>query len=90
MSPLHDGSQWIESFMFLPKDTAPFACVYYNKDLFDAAGLPYPKDDWDWDEFLNVAQQLTQRDAQGKITQWGFLYMGMDEFCVQFRRIISG
>ena len=32
--------------MALPRDIAPFACVYYNKKLFDAAGLPYPTDDW--------------------------------------------
>ena len=31
----------------LPRDTAPYACVYYNKKLFDEAGIPYPKDDCD-------------------------------------------
>ena len=29
----------------IPRDTAPFACVYYNKALFDEAHLPYPTDD---------------------------------------------
>ncbi len=54
----------------LPKDYSPLA-VYYNKKLFDAANLPYPKDGWTWDEFLATAQQLTKTDAAGKVSQWG-------------------
>jgi multiple sugar transport system substrate-binding protein len=56
----------------IPRDTAPFACVYYNKDLFDRAGVPYPTDDWTWDDFLEKAQQLTVNDAQGRVLQYGF------------------
>jgi multiple sugar transport system substrate-binding protein len=26
--------------------------IYYNKDMFDAAGVAYPSDDWTWDDFL--------------------------------------
>ncbi|WHZ02485.1 sugar ABC transporter substrate-binding protein [Neobacillus sp. YX16] len=33
--------------------------VYYNKDLFDAAQVPYPKDGWTWDDFKSVAKQLS-------------------------------
>ena len=43
--------------------------LYYNKDMFDAAGLPYPpatlEDAWTWDEFVEVARQLTI-DKNGK------------------------
>jgi multiple sugar transport system substrate-binding protein len=28
--------------------------IYYNKDMFDAAGVAYPADDWTWDDFLAV------------------------------------
>jgi multiple sugar transport system substrate-binding protein len=42
--------------------------LYYNKSLFDAAGLPYPpaKADqaWTWDQFINVAKKLT-KDRNG-------------------------
>lgn len=31
---------------------------YYNKDLFDRAGVSYPSDDWTWDEFSEKAQQI--------------------------------
>ncbi len=60
-----DGVQYM-----LPKDYSPMA-VYYNKRLFDEAGVPYPQEGWSWDEFLETAQALTVRDADGNVTQWG-------------------
>ncbi len=42
--------------------------LWYNKAMFDAAGLPYPPatldEAWTWDEFIAVAKQLTI-DANG-------------------------
>ena len=32
--------------------------VYYNKDMFDAAGVPYPEDDWTWDEYIDTARKM--------------------------------
>ncbi len=37
--------------------------VYYNKDMFDAAGLAYPTADWTWDDFADLAAKLTNADA---------------------------
>ncbi|MFA5336325.1 MAG: sugar ABC transporter substrate-binding protein [Candidatus Omnitrophota bacterium] len=56
----------------IPRDTAPMACIYYNKKLFDEAGLPYPTDDWDWNDLLEKAKKLTKADKDGKVTQYGF------------------
>src|SRR5260370_18341401 len=55
----------------LPKGSPPLALAY-NKTLFDRAGIPYPTDDWTWDDFLRVARALT-RDTRGDgaIDQWG-------------------
>lgn len=43
--------------------------MFYNKHLFDQAGLPYPPSDpeaaWTWDEFVSVARQLTT-DVAGR------------------------
>ena len=50
----------------LPRDTAPYACVYYNKKLFDQAGVPYPKDDWDVFDMLDKAKKLTKIDEIGR------------------------
>src|ERR1700731_2802857 len=51
--------------------------LFYNKALFDQAGLPRPPDRWDklWSftEFLTTAAALTKRDGSGKATQWGFV-----------------
>ena len=37
--------------------------VVYNKKIFDDAGVPYPSDDWTWDDFLSTAAELTDPDA---------------------------
>lgn len=35
--------------------------LYYNQDLFDQAGLPYPSDKPTWEEVCTLAQQLSAR-----------------------------
>lgn len=37
--------------------------LYYNKDLFDAAGLDYPSADWTWDDEKAAAEALTDTAA---------------------------
>ena len=36
-------------------------CVFYNKAIFDEAGLPYPEGPWTWDEYVETAQKLTDK-----------------------------
>jgi multiple sugar transport system substrate-binding protein len=58
----------------LPRGYSPMVVVY-NKDLFDRAGLPYPTDDWTWDDFLRIAKVLTRDiDGDGQVDQWGTAY----------------
>jgi multiple sugar transport system substrate-binding protein len=33
--------------------------VYYNRDLFDANGVPLPESGWTWDDFVSAAEALT-------------------------------
>jgi len=40
----------------------------YNKDMFDAAGVAYPTEQWTFDDMLAAAQKLTN-PAKG---EWGF------------------
>ncbi len=61
-----DNRLYVMPFGFEPH------AVYYNKDLFDKAGVPYPTDDWDWYDLLDKAQKLTVKDKDGKVVQWGF------------------
>lgn len=44
--------------------------LYYNKDLFDKAGVAYPTDDWTWNDFREAAKKLTSGEGSNKI--WGF------------------
>lgn len=46
--------------------------LYYNLDIFDAAGIDYPTADWTWDNFLAAAQALTIVDDDGEVSQYGF------------------
>ena len=39
--------------------------VYYNKKLFQQAGLEEPADDWTWDDFRTTAKTLTSGDVRG-------------------------
>lgn len=42
----------------LPRDVSAFA-IYYNQDLFDEAGVPYPETGWTWDEFETAAAEIS-------------------------------
>lgn len=37
--------------------------LFYNKDLFDAAGLSYPDDTWEWEDLREAAKTLTDTEA---------------------------
>jgi multiple sugar transport system substrate-binding protein len=54
--------QWEGKTYALPKDMDTIA-VWYNKTLFDDAGIPYPDGSWTWDEFYEIAQKLTKDDG---------------------------
>lgn len=47
----------------------PFAtnctALFYNKDLFDAAGIDYPDENTTWDEFHEMAKALTKDGVSG-------------------------
>ncbi|CAI1573643.1 ABC transporter substrate-binding protein [Serratia marcescens] len=48
----YDGQQ-----MAIPRDVDSIA-VWYNKKLFDQAGVSYPTSDWSWDDLKNKATAL--------------------------------
>ena len=66
---------WNGQLMCIPQNLSSLV-VYYNKNLFDAAGLSYPADDWTWTDFRQTAQALTlDLDGDGQIDQFG---LGME------------
>jgi multiple sugar transport system substrate-binding protein len=47
--------------------------LFFNKDLFDAAGLEYPQRDWTMEDLKEAATALTKdTDNDGTIDQWGY------------------
>lgn len=68
----------------LPRDVAPFACIYYNKNLFNEMGVSYPKDAWNMNQFLEIAQKLTKRDSNGDVVHYGFYGWSWQNFVYAF------
>lgn len=58
----------------VPKDYDTIALAY-NKEIFDAAGEPYPDETWDWAKLREVAIKLT--DPEKGI--YGFCVMNSDQ-----------
>ncbi len=46
----------------LPKDFDTIG-LWFNKELFDAAGISYPDESWDWAQLIDSAQKLTDPAA---------------------------
>lgn len=48
----------------LPKDYSTIG-IYYNKDMFRAAGVPFPSKNWTWSTFRKDAIKLTKNGVYG-------------------------
>lgn len=60
-----DGKLWASP------DRGGAMVMYYNKDIFDAAGVDYPTNDWTWDEFRSAAKATASGDTPENRV-WGF------------------
>jgi sn-glycerol 3-phosphate transport system substrate-binding protein len=45
--------------------------MYYNKDMFRAAGLDPEMPPTSWEEFISMGKKLTTKDDSGTVQQWG-------------------
>ena len=64
--------------------------LYYNKDLFAAAGLDPEKAPRTWDEVAEAARALTIKDDSGQTTQWGCAFALYGWFVEQFIAVQGG
>jgi ABC-type glycerol-3-phosphate transport system substrate-binding protein len=63
----YDGELYV-----LPRDIDVQSTLFYNKRLFDEAGIPYPNDDMTWDDLRKAADKLTRDlDGNGMPDVWG-------------------
>ena len=58
----YDGKQ-----LAVPKDFDTIA-LWYNKTMFDEAGVSYPDASWTWDDFAEACRKLTKEDG----SQYGY------------------
>ncbi len=80
-----EAFQFNGELMCLPQNLSSLV-VYYNRDLFDAAGVPYPEEGWTWDEFLSAAKALTRDlDGDGLTDQHG---LGVENSLIRFTPFI--
>jgi len=49
-----------DEIYFIPRDYNKIV-VFYNLDMFDAAGVNYPNEGWTWEEFLEISRQLREK-----------------------------
>ena len=63
-----------DGYYGLPRDFQTIV-LFYNKDMFDKAGVAYPTADWTWDDLRAAAKKLTKSTkGDGKIDQYGFVF----------------
>ena len=63
-----------QGYFGLPRDFQTIV-LFYNKDMFDKAGMAYPTADWTWDDLRAAAKKLTTATgADGKTKQYGFSF----------------
>lgn len=64
--------------------------LYYNKDMFKAAGLDPTKAPRTFDDVEQYAKKLTLKDASGKVTQYGVSLAIYGWFFEQFLAVSGG
>lgn len=57
-----------------PRDIAA-EVLYYNKDILDEAGVPYPDESWTWEDLLAAAEKLTVVEDTGRVSRYA---LGME------------
>lgn len=59
--------------------------IFYNENMLNDAGLPLPGDlfkqnKWNYENFLNIAKEMTKQDQNGVTVQWGLATWRTDVF----------
>ncbi len=67
--------QWDGGTWGLPM-TLNYRLIFFDKDAFDAAGVPYPEAGWSWDDLEAKAGALTMGEGD-EVERWGFVPGGL-------------
>ncbi len=63
----YNGRLYSVANLLIPNPDA----LYYNLDMFNTAGLPYPSDQWTLEDMKEAAIRLTRHGPDGNVNQWG-------------------
>jgi ABC-type glycerol-3-phosphate transport system substrate-binding protein len=66
-----DDLRWRHDLYGLPAEVLPIL-IFYDKGMFDEAAVAYPETGWTWDDFLEAADRLTERE-EGEVSRYGFV-----------------
>ncbi len=67
-----EAYQTSDGYFGLPRDFQTIV-MFYNKDMFDAAGLAYPQQGWTYDDLRQTAKALTKdTNGDGTTEQFGY------------------
>jgi ABC-type glycerol-3-phosphate transport system substrate-binding protein len=62
--------------------TVNYRLIFYDKDAFDQAGVPYPEAGWSWDDLQAKAEALTEGEGD-EVTRWGFVPAGLTYWIIR-------
>ena len=65
----------------LPKDYTPRA-MFYNKDVFDEAGVPYPEAGWTFDDFVSTVKAINNNKT-GADARYGYVAIPGHTYALQ-------
>ena len=65
----------------VPKDKDTI-CLVYNKEMFDAAGVSYPDENWTWDDLVEASEKIYEATgkygymayADDQLGYWNYVY----------------
>jgi len=71
-------AKWNEKVYSMPFENSD-QVMYYNKDLFEKAGIPFPPMDvnqrWTWEKVVETAQKIQKTlNKEGETKIWGLLF----------------
>lgn len=69
MKNLMDAMKVDGKYFALPRNASGWY-LYYNKNLFDKAGVSYPDSTWTWDKFVQEGKKLTNTSGNSSDRTW--------------------
>lgn len=61
--PVLNAMSWKGTLYGIPRDLSNLV-IFYNRKLFDQAGVPYPRAGWTYEDMVEKARRLTRGDTQ--------------------------